>query len=71
MTYLQLFNHINGTVEIIETPLTLREYIAIHWGAWLFYQVIRTGANKYLICDKFSNTYCYTIEKMKKGDIKK
>ena len=71
MTYLQLFNHNDGTVEIIETPLTLREFIAIHWGAWGFFQIIKTGVNRYLISDKFSSQTCYTIEKIKKGDMKK
>lgn len=71
MTYLQLFNHNDGTVQTIETPLTLREFIAIHWGAWGFYQIIKTGVNRYLISDKFSRNACYTIEKIKKGDIKK
>jgi hypothetical protein len=56
-------------VKTIETPLTQREFISIHWGAWGFYQIIKTGVNRYLISDKFSRNACYTIEKIKKGDI--
>ena len=66
MTQLQLFNHNGGTVETIETPLTLREFVAIHWGAWGFYQIMKTGVNRYLISNKFTGQTCYTIEKMKK-----
>ena len=69
MTYLQLVNHHGGTVEKIETPLTLREFISIHWGAWGFYKVMKAGPNMYMIFDSFSNKHCYTIGKIKKGDM--
>lgn len=71
MTYLQVLNHNDGTTKTIETPLTLREFIAIHFGAWGFYQIIKTGVNRYLISDIFSRQACYTIEKIKKGDMYK
>ena len=71
MTHLKLYNYNTGNTELTETPLTLREYIAIHWGAWGFYQVTKTGTNQYLISDRFSNMACYTVEKIKNGGMKK
>ena len=71
MTYLQINNHIRGTVETIETPFTLKEFISFHWGAWGFYQVSKAAPNLYVIYSKFENTHCYSVKRIKKGDIKK
>lgn len=69
MTCLRIINHTNGTIRTTETPLTLREFIAVTFCAFGFYQAIRTGQNRYLINDKFSGGSCYTVEKIKKGEI--
>ena len=39
MTYIEINNHERGTLETIETPFTLKEFISFHWGAWGFYYV--------------------------------
>ena len=71
MTYLQIVDHHGGTVKTIETPLTLREFVLIHWDAWGFYGIRKAAANKYLIYNKFENNQCYTVAKVKKGDMQK
>ena len=57
-----LINHGTNTRETIETPLTVKQWIAIHFGAWGFYQITKTGAKEYAITDKFNGVLCYTIK---------
>lgn len=69
MTYLKIGNHKRGTVETIETPFTLKEFISFHWGAWGFYTVTKCDPKTYVIYDKFENNHCYTVTRIKKEEM--
>ena len=56
-----LINHEELTEEIIDTPLTLKQWMSIHFGAWGFYNITQTNKKEYEITDKFSDKLAYTI----------
>lgn len=57
-----LINHETNARETIETPLTVKQWIAIHFGAWGFYRITKTTPKEYTITDKFNGVLCYTIK---------
>jgi hypothetical protein len=52
-----------NTTKTIETPLTFKAWLSIHFGAWGFYQVVQTDKKHYNVYNKFDNTLEYTIVK--------
>ena len=66
---IKIENHDDGTTRVIDYPGTVLQFMKIHFCAWGFYQVIRTGADSYRVIDKFSGAHVNTISKAKKGDI--
>lgn len=56
-----LINHEKQTREIIESPFTIKKWLAIHFGAWGFYKINQTSKKQIDILDTFSGEICYTI----------
>lgn len=57
-----LINYDKNTEEVVDTPLTLKQWMAIHFGAWGFYKITQTSKKQYEITDKFSGELAYTIK---------
>jgi hypothetical protein len=52
----------NDEKSYFETPLTLRQYVLIHFGAWGFYGITYYQKDKsYAIWDKFTGEVLYEI----------
>lgn len=66
---IKIENHENSATRVIDYPGTVLQFMKIHYLAWGFYQVIRTGTDAYAVYDKFSGAHVDTISKAKKGDI--
>ena len=43
-----------NTIRIIETPLTFKQWLSIHYLAWGFYSVIQIDKKTYYVSDKFT-----------------
>ncbi len=67
--YIKIENHDEKNARVIDYPGSISLFIKIHFDAWGFYQVIKAGADRYNIIDKFSGIHVHTISKAKKGDI--
>ena len=61
MQQIKIFNHVKNTESITITPLTIKQWLSIHFGAWGWYKIIKESKNKYLIYDKFDNKINYTL----------
>lgn len=68
--YIKIENHNENTSRVIDYPGSITLFIALHYGAWGFYKVLKAGANHYKIIDKFSGEHLHTVTKAKKGDMK-
>ena len=51
-----------GSKKEIQTPLTLKKWLSIHFGAWGFYHVEKIAKNVYYISDSFDDTLLYQVE---------
>ena len=61
MQEIKIFNHLDNKESITITPLTVKQWLSIHFGAWGWYKVIRLTKNKYQVFDKFDNKLNYTL----------
>ena len=59
----KLINHNDNTEKTIDTPLTFKQWLSIHFGAWGFYEITQQNKKQFDITDKFDGTLQYTIIK--------
>lgn len=57
-----LINYEKNTEEVVDTPLTLKQWLSIHFGAWGFYRIIQASKKQYDVTDKFTGELVYTIK---------
>ena len=57
-----LVNYEKNKEEVIDTPLTLRQWMSIHFEAWGFYKIIQVSKKQYEVTDKFTGELVYTIK---------
>ena len=60
--------HDQGTYSVREYPYTLLQFVKIHWGAWGFYRIEKTGTNEFKIYDKFDGILRYTASRAGKNE---
>lgn len=61
---IKIENRQENTVRVIEYPLTLLQFVKIHFTAFGgIYGIEKTGANKYEIYDGFDGAHVYTVSK--------
>lgn len=60
---IKIENHQENTVRVIEYPLTLLQFVKIHFAAFGFYRIEKTGANVYNVYCKFDGAHIYTVSK--------
>ena len=65
---IKIYDCAANTARVIEYPLTLLQFIKIHWGAWGFYRIEKAGANCYNIFSKFDGAHVYTACKAGKNE---
>lgn len=51
------------TTRTIDTPLTFKAWISIHYGAWGFYGITQVDKKTYYITDKFTGEITDIIHK--------
>ena len=64
---IKIENHENNTTRVIDYPGTILQFMKIHFCAWGFYKVVKTGAGAYAVYDKFTGAHVDTVTKAKKG----
>lgn len=52
-----------NTTRTIETPLTFKQWLSIHFAAWGFYQITQIDKKTFYITDKFTGELLHTIKK--------
>ena len=50
-----------NNTRVIETPLTFKTWLSIHFGAWGFYGIKQVNKKIYHIYDKFTGEITHTI----------
>lgn len=62
---IKIENHTDGTTRVIEYPLTLLQFVKIHFCAFGIYRVEKTGTNSFNVFEKFDGAHVYTVSKAK------
>ena len=53
----------NENPQKIQTPLTFKQWLSIHFAAWGFYKIVQDSPKRYFILNSFTGELEYTITK--------
>lgn len=57
-----LIDYEKNKEEVVDTPLTLKQWMTVHFAAWGFYKITQVDKKQYDITDKFTGELLYTIK---------
>lgn len=57
-----LINYEKNKEEVVDTPLTLKQWMTVHFASWGFYKITQVDKKQYDITDKFTGELLYTIK---------
>ena len=57
-----LIDHAKESERVVETPLTLKQWMSVNLGAWGFYRIKQIDKKHYEVTDTFDGSLVYTIK---------
>lgn len=66
---IKIVDHPENKTRVIDYPLTLLQFVKIHFSAFGFYRIEKSSPSAYDIFCKFDGSHVCTVSKAAKNDV--